>query len=310
MTEQIRWDYTPGHSIALQRGDLVLTRYVFSPRVAAKPYMHPIHTSGGIPLTAYQPSDHVWHRGLWFAWKYINGVNYWEEEVRNEEGGRQLSDGRTTPEGTEHLAFDGDAAVIDHCIVYTGPDGATTMSERRRVTIHAPRPDGSFRMDYAHAFTVGDASVELSATPATPEQPWGGYAGLGIRTARSMQQFRAVNDAGLEGDKANGARSKWVDLSGVADGGVGRAAGFAMFDHPSNPRHPSPTYVYHNAAVFGYVNLSLVRDEPLTLEAGADLRLAYRTLVHDGWAAAAAFDTEWSDFAGTDPFAHLSEGAR
>jgi hypothetical protein len=24
------------------------------------------------------PADHPWHRGVWFSWKYLSGVNYWE----------------------------------------------------------------------------------------------------------------------------------------------------------------------------------------------------------------------------------------
>ena len=29
-------------------------------------------------MTADRPPDHIWHHGLWFSWKFINKVNYWE----------------------------------------------------------------------------------------------------------------------------------------------------------------------------------------------------------------------------------------
>lgn len=302
MNRNVTWAYEPGHCISLQADGIVLANYVFAPRDAAKPYVHPIHTLSGVPMTAYQPSDHVWHRGLWFAWKYINGVNYWEEAARPEEGGRQFSDGRTSCIGTESLSFRNDAAVVIHAISYTAPDGTETLHEDRRVVVHPPGDNGNFRMDFAHLFTAGKIEVTLDVTTVTPESPWGGYAGLGIRTARSLQRFRALSSEGLEGDKANGSRSRWADLSGVADGGVERSAGVAIFAHPQNPRFPSPTYVYHRPEAFGYLNLNPIRDEPLVLSAHEQLRLAYRVLIHDGGADPRLFDAEHAAFGLEDPF--------
>jgi len=307
MIPKVTWSYRPGHALAMQGDGHVLADYVFAPTVAAKPYVHPVQTVAGIPMTAYQPSDHVWHRGIWFAWKYINGVNYWEEEVRAAEGGRQLSDGRTTPVGVETVTYEKGAAAVVHEVSYTAPGGTETIHETRRVTLRPPDADGRFRLDFAHHFTVGAEEVTLDVTTVTPESPWGGYAGLGIRTARSLQRFRALNDQGQEGDKANGSRSKWVDLSGVADGGVGIAAGVTFFAHPQNPRFPSPTYVFHKSEIFGYANLNPIRDAPMTLPAGAVLRLGYRIMIHDGVADPAAFDAEHADYAATAPFGALSE---
>lgn len=303
MIKKPRWIYVPEHSLTLVEDDETLAHYDFSTTEAAKPFVHPLRTSKGTLLTSYQPSDHVWHRGLWFAWKYINGVNYWEEEPNAK--GVLASEGATIALKGEKLRYDGDAAVLAHELKYVAPDKSVTMRETRQLVLQPPSDDGTFRLDFSHAFTVGDTDVELSATPVTKETPWGGYAGLGIRTARSLQQFKTLNDEGVAGDGVNGALSKWVDLSGVADGGPKQAAGVTLFDHPQNTRHPSPTYVFNDATIFGYSNLSLVRNEPLTLAAGANLNLAYRVLVHDGWADPSAYDAEWENFAATQPFDFL-----
>lgn len=305
MMKKTHWTYIPGRSLALIEGGDTLVHYDFSTSEAAKPYVHPLRTSEGTLLTSYQPSDHVWHRGLWFAWKYINGVNYWEEEPNAK--GVLVSEGATIALKGETLRYDGDAAVLAHELKYVAPDKAITMRETRQIIVQPPSMDGTFRLDFAHAFTVGDMEIELSATPVTKETPWGGYAGLGIRTARSLQQFKVLNNEGRADDVVNGAFSKWVDLSGVADGGLERAAGVTLFDHPDNMRHPSPTYVFNDATVFGYSNLSLVRNEPLKLLAGASLNLAYRVLVHNGWADPSAYDAEWENFAATKPFDFLKE---
>src|SRR5437764_1304362 len=44
-----------------------------------KTFFEPLSVPGGPDLTNYKPADHPWHYGLWFSWKYINHVNYWEE---------------------------------------------------------------------------------------------------------------------------------------------------------------------------------------------------------------------------------------
>jgi hypothetical protein len=49
---------------------------------ATKPFFHPVALPGGPVLTWDQPGDHPWHRALWFSWKFINGINYWEEDPK------------------------------------------------------------------------------------------------------------------------------------------------------------------------------------------------------------------------------------
>lgn len=300
MTKQINWQYKPGHSIALLQGQTVLAHYEFAPDQDPKPFVHPVRTSRGTTMTSYQPSDHVWHRGLWFAWKYINGVNYWEED--EDANGNLASEGTTVSEKGEVLSFDGDVAALLHTLRYVDPTGKTVLREVRQVKIVPPTQDGTFGLDFAHAFTVGDEDLEFSATPITDETPWGGYAGLGVRAARTLQDFKALASTRQSGAEANGARAKWVDLSGVADGGNGIAAGVTIFDHPENTRHPSPVYVFFDQSAFGYANFSPVRDEALNMSAGSKFNLGYRVQIHDDWADPDALDAQWDVYAQTQPF--------
>ncbi len=54
-------------------------RYVYAGK--PKPYFHPLCTPAGHVLTSFEPHDHVWHRGLWFTIKFVNGENFWEENA-------------------------------------------------------------------------------------------------------------------------------------------------------------------------------------------------------------------------------------
>ena len=53
-------------------------KYVYGGK--PKPFFHPLCTPSGHVLTNFEPHDHVWHRGLWFTIKFINGENFWEEK--------------------------------------------------------------------------------------------------------------------------------------------------------------------------------------------------------------------------------------
>ena len=52
-------------------------------------FIHPLRLpdspSLSIDRAAAVPVDHLHHRGLWVAWKRVNGVNFWEQPERGED---------------------------------------------------------------------------------------------------------------------------------------------------------------------------------------------------------------------------------
>ena len=60
-------------TLALRNGEKTVWQLVFDPQ-QPKTYFHPLATLEGEVLTAFEPPDHRWHRGLWWSWKFINGV--------------------------------------------------------------------------------------------------------------------------------------------------------------------------------------------------------------------------------------------
>jgi hypothetical protein len=142
------------------------------------------------------------------------------------------------------------------------------------------------------------ADVELDRTPF---QGWGGYGGLTLRGRPDWRDTRLLLADGAEtGERVLGTSARWCDLSGAIDGPD--RAGVAMLDAPSNPRHPVTWYASTRSAVYGddgwsnFLNAALLFDHALALPRGAEMRVDYRVVVHDGtWASArvdAAYD-EW-----------------
>lgn len=289
MTDSFQWSYLSGKDVSLCKGNATILQYHLATD-RRKPFMHPVSTSDGIMLTCLEPWDHVWHRGLWFAWKYLNGINYWEETVDG------AQDGRTEFDGNEEIRLKPEQAEIKTALSYRSPTGELVLTEQRTVSITLPDDTGAYRMDWHHTFRPGGGAVEIDRTPINEKTPWGGYAGLSWRSARSLGRFQAVDSEGRKDEAVEHQRARWVDLSGASDGGRELVGGIAMFDHPENPRYPTHWRCILNPG-FGYINPSLVLAEPYQLQEGDVLMLRYRVLVHSGWGDAAQMEAEFERFA-------------
>jgi hypothetical protein len=242
-------------------------------------YFHPLSTADGRTLTWDKPPDHVWHHGLWFSWKYINEVNYWEIDAAT---GRPA--GRTSWSNVRVETRDDMTARIALDLAYrpAGQDVAV-LTEERTIEVHPPDAQGAWAMDWISAFRAA-REVVLDRTPL-PGEPggrvWGGYAGLSLRLAEGLTERRVASSDGpiteMPDDRHRG-RHLAVDYSGLLEG---RPAGIAILDHPGNPRSPTPWYVIRSTEM-SFFSPAVLCDEPLTLHAGEALTLSYRVIVHDG----------------------------
>ena len=95
-----------------------------------------------------------------------------------------------------------------------------------------------------------------------------------------------VNAEGRETEKnVWGRRSAWVDYFGLVDG---KTVGVAIFDHPSNPGHPTywhaRAYGLFAANPFGARDFTgdKSQDGSLTIQPGERLRFRYRVVIHPG----------------------------
>jgi hypothetical protein len=270
-------------SLALRNGSNTVWELVFDPR-QPKTYFHPLATLDGTVLTAFRPPDHVWHRGLWWSWKFINGLNYWEEDKQT--GRSQGVNELTAAKITTNADY---SARAELAISYHPPDQPPVLTEARILAISAPDERGCYRIDWTSVFTAGDAPVKLDRTPPAKKGgvSWGGYAGLSLRFPPGIKDWAFLNSAGHQGAaEGNSEPARWVDFSGPA-------AGIAVFDHPANLRHPSPWYLNEQLP---YFSPALLYNEPLELAPKQELKLRYRILVHPGRLVADELDREGESF--------------
>ncbi|MFW6161411.1 MAG: PmoA family protein [Planctomycetota bacterium] len=284
------WEHEEGKSLAFLVDGRLLWRLNYA-KAEGKPYFHPVCLPDGTVLTWHRPPDHRWHRGLWFSWKLINGLNYWEE---NQQG---RSQGRTE---VQTLAFQKKDSGQTHIVMRIGyhpPDKPNVLTERREIAITAPDAEGRYRMDWVQAFKAQDEDVLLDRTPIKGEpggKGWGGYAGLSYRSAKALTGYQVINSEGQQNMAGHGKACCWLDLSGVV-GPEKKPAGVALFNHPVSERHPIPGYIIMRGH-FGYISPAFLFHKPYRLPAGETLTLCCRVLIHPGVGEQARLDKEWQSY--------------
>jgi hypothetical protein len=289
-----KWQQDGNRSIELSgvAGPIVRFRLACEPR---DPHFDILATADGRNLVWVAPQDHVWHYGLWFSWKYINGVNYWEtdKQTGRQAGAREIDDGRI------EVAPDGAAAKISYTErARPVAGGPVVLEDRVVIRIEAPTAGREARVTWSlHSLALAD--VELGRTPL-PDEPggkaWGGYGGFSWRGAADFAGVVFLDSEARRDRDGHRLRARWVDASGLSGG---RAVGLTLFDHPGNPGHPTSWYLENSRyehGPFWFANAALVQPAPLRLKAGESIRHAYRATVHDG-AELAVLEAEAAAFA-------------
>jgi hypothetical protein len=272
-------------SVALLNRGRVVWQHVHD-RETGKPFMR-IGLLDGTELTrpwpfsdGYPKRDHVWHKALWWSWKAIDGINYWEENQRG-----------TDPVDVKVTTHKDGSATIHMTVSYHLPDKPPVVTEERVIRVGAPDVSGSYIIDWQTTFKpAGEKDVVFNQNS---------YGGLAIRMAAEFcGDVRAEIPAWKfikseeKGSTEKGA-ARWMAYRGVAQNG--NSAAIAMFSHPANPRYPA---LWQTRDHYPYLNPSFTCKEDYTLRAGESLTLRYGVLVHQGEADLESLETAWKEFAG------------
>jgi hypothetical protein len=259
-------------TVAWRAGTNVVWQFSFDPK-KGKPFFHPVSVGGGPALTNFKPEDHPWHYGLWFSWKYVNHANYWEEDRQT--GHAEGATRWATP--VIEMQTDG-SATIRLELTYVNPSNKVDLTESRELKISAPKPDGSYTIDWRAHFAAGKEGAILDRW-AMPDEPNGkvngGYAGLALRMAGAPLNFSVLCSTGVvdhfESDRArpNAAAVACNFTDGARDVG-----GIAIFSDPKNIREQAPWYIV-NSKEMRFVCAAILAPKIRTLKAGERMELHY-----------------------------------
>ncbi len=230
-----------------------------------RPFFYPVVGPDDVSLTEFgkphDPTDsHAHHYSLWVAHADVAAANFWSEA-----GGSIHS---------EQLALLEDGPVFCRVLQrnrWVHQDKPLLLERRQTTLYHTPE-----------AFRLFDLELEFSA-PEKEAVKLGktSFGFLAARVAQSMSVF----DGGGEIVNAQGdcneqgvhlKRARWLDQSGPI--ATGKWNGLAMFDHPSNPHHPTVWHCRND----GWAGASFNGEQPFVIEPGQPLRLRYRVHLHRG----------------------------
>lgn len=280
-----------------------------------RPVLWPVRGPTGATMTRSYPvgerlpgevDDHTHHRGVWFGYDKVNGVNFWHDPRRAAatSGSKRQKAGQGRQVHRRFLnakALGPNRAVIATENDWLAPDGAAVATDRRTWTfaVVGDARQIDFEIEWSGVggpLELGDSKEGLLAIRVA------GWltvdAGLGGRIVNSRRQ----QDAAAWGQPAT-----WVDYHAPDPGGKGRV-GVAIFSHPSNPR-PTPRWHVRRYGLFAANPLG---DEPfppargyrqgaLAMPAGESLTLRYRLFLHRGDEARGQIDRRFREYAAAAP---------
>lgn len=257
-----------------------------------KPYLWPVIGPTGHPVTRAFPMkrgikgevyDHPHHRSFWFTHGRVNGENFWLEAP--------------TAGKTIHTAFRQQRsgpvfAEFTSEVDWIGRKGDKVCADVRRFRFYATKRCRLF--DNEIRVLAGDREVVFGDDKE-------GTFGFRVAGTMSVKQGPGrpkgtlINAEGLKDVAVWGKRSKWCDYFGPVEGQV---VGIAIFDHPTNLRHPT----YWHARDYGLFcanpfGLSFFvdkkQDGTFKIAPKAEWRQLYRLYLHHGSAAEAKVDDHY-----------------
>jgi type 1 glutamine amidotransferase len=272
-----RWNETDT-TLALVNSKDVVWQFNYNDRFQ-RPYFHPL-TVNNIRITSLSPPDHPWHLGLWFCWKYINHVNYWEylNEKRSAKTGYR-SEGATEIVKKEIIRHPDFSADIKLWINYHPQEKANVMTEERNYHVSAPAANGSYEIAQDYQFNVVADSVVLDRTPPAIRggRIQGGYAGISCRFNQDFTSPEIRNPA----DSAVCQKCNWQYYGFQSL--TGKRVGMKI---ELDPQYNLPTcrwYVINDPLIpFFFYSPGVVFDDKVTFRKDESFRLKYRIQMMEG----------------------------
>lgn len=245
-----------------------------------RPYFYPVYGPDNIGLTEFgKPHDptgsHAHHYSLWIAHNDVDGASFWSER-----GGIIAH---------ESLDSMDDGPIFSRVVQKARWRNQDRDALRETRTITAYKSANDFRC----------LDIEIALTPASSNAVTFGKTSFGFLAARVAQSMTVFDGAGeirtsegkLNELGAHLTHAKWLDQSGpIAQGKWG---GIAILDSPDNPNFPTGWHCRND----GWAGAAFNMDAPFKLQAGKQLRLGYRLVLHRGNAAQAKIDRRFEEWA-------------
>lgn len=281
--------------IEVKLGGELFTEYHY--KGFARPILYPIIGPGGVPMTRNYPikkgvegeaTDHRHHTSLWYTHGAVNGHDFW---LVGKGRGKIVHDGIV-----KAGASDG-RGVIRTRNKWVAANGRVQCTDERTIAFLAV--EGGRAIDYQITIKASEGDVTFGDTK---EGTMAIRTNPVLRVEGPKAKGKCCNSEGVKGKAIWGKRAKWVDYWAPI---AGKTVGVAIFDHPSNPRHPT----WWHARAYGLITanpfgLHIFEGKgrgagDMTIKAGKSVTFRYRFLFHSGDVKEAKIAERYKEFAKT-----------
>lgn len=225
-------------------------------------YLHPIYGLDGEVLTDDFPKDHIYHRGLYWAWSHIKigGAEYDSWTVRGIRTEFQRWVSRKTSASNAVLSAENGWFVGEKQV----------MREQLSIAVH-PASAESRSIDVELTWTPTDQPVTLQGAEGKS------YGGFTFRFGPRSKTIITV-PSGRTSDDLVVTKLPWADFSGDFEKPAGRVSGAAVFVHPTHPDYPPAWMTRH----YGMLAVGWPGVTAQTLAPGEPVVCRYRIWIHRG----------------------------
>lgn len=262
----------PDSQVAFLHDGVEQTRWHFDAKYP-RPFFYPFNGPSGTSLTRMgHPGapDHDHHRSIWFANAKIDGIDFWSD---NTKARIRQKHWQTYTDGDKEAIMTSQLGWFD--------ESGTERLEQDLVAASFADEEGGAFLEFQITLrpAKGREKVDLDKN---------NFGFLAVRVAKSLSHRfgggQLENSDGLKGEPAIfGKSAAWMDYSGpIATGTEAEhhavVEGITFYDHPENPRYPTPWHVRSD----GWMGAALCLNEGHTISEGSPLVLRYLLHAHSG----------------------------
>lgn len=256
------------HQVSLQADGIERLRWHFGPNYP-RPFFFPLIGPSGSTLTRMgHPGapNHDHHQSIWFAHNKVLGIDFWGNT------------GTARIKQKQWLAYqdDSEAAVLAVQLGwYDGHDPHELLQQELIASMRSE--NGETFLEVQSTFQPVAELLEFGKT---------NFGFFAVRVAKNISVHfgggTLTNSEGAVGEPAIFAKTaRWMDYSGPTLAGPNRKAeiaseGITYFDHPCNPRYPTPWHVRSD----GWMGAAPCLNEPMTTSKKQPLVLRYLLHAH------------------------------
>lgn len=260
-------------------GAVTLAEYVYEPTEATRESPRPyalLRSRSDVSVTAYRPSDHLWHKGLSLALPVVGPHNFWGGPTYvHGDGYVQLPNNGTQRHKGAEVRVDADGvARVEEALDWIAESGELVLEEERTLTARIV-DDTTWALTWRSARRNVSRAPLGFGSPTSKGRENAGYAGIFWRGPVDFTGGEIVSPVGGGGDGIRGEPGPW--LAFIAPD---RDAGILMID-ASDPVTGTGNPWFARSEEYAGLNPSPFFHTDTLLPAGETLVLAAALVVGD-----------------------------